>query len=113
MDLDLQLGSYWCNEVWFIMLLKFIGQIKAYFKLIQQKKNIYIYIYIKFEIIRHCMRIYSTCDYVTIKESIFSSMKSTYYLFLFYDCDLYVFYILYLIFTKNTILFTPNIQTQI
>ena len=96
------------------MLLKFIGQIKAYFKLIQQKKKKKKKLkYKKFETIRHCMRIYSTCDYVTIKESIFSSMKITYYLFLFYDCDLYVFYILYLIFTKNTILFTPNIQTQI
>ena len=63
------------------MLLKFIGQIKAYFKLIQQKKKKKLK-YKKFEIIRHCMRIYSTCDYVTIKKSIFSSMKITYFSFM-------------------------------
>ena len=94
------------------MLLKFIGQIKAYFKLIQQKKKKKKLKYKKFEIIRHCMRIYSTCDYVTINKKIYIFFDEN-YLFLFYDCDLCVFYILYLIFTKNTILFTPNIQTQI
>lgn len=96
------------------MLLKFIGRIKASIRLIQQTLQKKFFNSAKKKRKRNYKTLYenSLNMWVCYNKKIYILFDEN-YLFLFYDCDLYVFYKLYLICTKNTILFTPNIETQI